>query len=187
MKERFPFREQFEPVVNVGENVELLPLSKNQYVKVDYIEPLPRLEIQLPALVAGVETADTEITQLYMENGEFAQFRILPVDPDVFITFFAQPRAQRHWATKNSVWQSIADFADPRMNPAVEKYNLNEFFQLEDEGLWMRFLSILGSPTPRIEVYGFRYCFSTLKDKPALITPIPVWAYHGKVVSSPRA
>ena len=83
MKERFPFREGFEPIVNVGENLCLLPLTDTatvkKYVKVIYIESLPFLEHDFGAVVAGVESDEIEFEELHMNDSELGHFRILPI------------------------------------------------------------------------------------------------------------
>ena len=182
MKERFPFKEEFEPVVNVGENLQLLPLKDEKtgfkYVKVLYIESLPFLEHDFGAIAAGVPTAQIEFNQLYMDDNEIGQFRVIPVVDDVFITNLAQPRAQPRWTTRNSAWRSLYEIADPRNNPLMEKYHLNEIFQHEDDGLWVILQSVGGVAVSTVACYGFRYVFERLEKKPTVFTPVPVRGYR---------
>ena len=184
MKERFAFKEEFEPVVNIGENLQLIPKKKTGtgelYVKVLYVEALPYFERDFGALAAGV-TAPIEFTQLYMEDGEVGQFRIIPVVDNLLITELAQPRAQRRWATKNASWTSLAEWADPRNNPLMEKYHLDEIFQYEDTGLWVTLTAAAILAASRIGCYGFRYVVEELKQKPTVFTPIPVEGFRSKI------
>ena len=181
MKERFPFKEGFEPIVNVGENLCLLPLQdKNtglKYVKVLYIEALPFHITNFGVIAAGV-TGDTEYTNLYVEDNEIGQFRIVPLVDDLFITYLAQPRANRRWVTKNATWQSLYEIGDPRDNPLMEKYHLNEIFQHEDDGMWIQLTSVGGVAAGNIGEYGFRYVFEKLDERPTVFTPIPVGGYR---------
>ena len=185
MKERFPFKEEFEPVVNVGENLQLLPLTNKEtgalYVKVMYIEALPYHERDFGAIGAGVTTAETELNDVYMADGELGQFRFVVVDDDVYIVHFAQPRAVRRWVTKNTSWESLAEFPDARTNPMMEKYSLHEFFQKDDDRVYVRVYSVGGVAVSRIGLYGFRYVYEKLTVRPTVFTPIPVRGFQGVV------
>lgn len=182
MKERFPFKEEFEPVVNIGENLQLLPLKDEKtgfkYVRVLYIESLPFLEHDFGVIAAGVVTPQTNFTELHMIDNELGQFRVIPLVDDLFITTLAQPKAQYRWVTKNSSWQSLYEIDDPRNNPMMEKYHLNEIFQHEDDGLWMQLTTVGGLAASPVGCYGFRYVFERLEKKPTVFTPIPVRGYR---------
>lgn len=183
MKERFAFKEEFEPVVNIGEIVQLFPLKDKEtgwkYVKVLYIEALPLLQHDFGVIAAGA-VAQVEFIELYMDADEFGQFRVVPVVDDFTLDQLAQPRANRRWVTQNSNWQSLFEVADPRNNPLMEKYHLNEIFQHEDDGLWVVPSSVGGLAVSTIACYGFRYVFEVLKKKPTVFTPIPVRGYRSK-------
>ena len=184
MKERFPFKEGFEPVVNVGENLCLLPIKETatgfKYVKVLYIEALPFLEHDFGAVVAGVESAELEFDELYMNDNELGHFRVIPLVDDLIISHLAQPKATRRWVTKNSSWESLYEIGDPRNNPMMEKYHLNELYQHQDDGLWIRLTSVGGVAAGEIGCYGFRYVFEMLTTKPTVFTPVPVQGYRTK-------
>lgn len=184
MKERFPFKEEFEPVVNMGENLQLLPLKSNKtgelYAKVLYIESLPYMEHDFGAIGVGVTTAQISFAELHMGDHELGQFRIIPVVDDVLIAELAQPKAMRRWVTKNSSWTSLAEWADPRNNPLMEKYHLDEIFQYEDDGIWVRLSSVGGVAVSTIGCYGFRYCLEILDRKPTVFTPVPVRGFRSK-------
>jgi len=181
MKERFVFKEEFEPVVNIGENVQLFPLKDKKtgykYAKVVYIESLPFLLHNFGVIAAGA-VAEVEFTQLYMDDNEFGQFRVIPLVDDFTLNQLAQPRASRRWVTRNSNWQSLYEIADPRTNPMMEKYHLNEIFQHEDDGLWVIPSSVGGVAAGNIGCYGFRYVFEVLEKIPTVFTPIPVRGYR---------
>lgn len=181
MKERFAFKEEFEPVVNIGENVQLFPLKDDKtgvkYVKVLYIESLPFLLHDFGAVAAGA-VAQVEFVELYLDDNEFGQFRVVPLVDDLTIDQLAQPRVNRRWVTRNSNWQSLYEFADPRMNPMIEKYHLNEIFQHEDDGLFVVPSSVGGLAVSTVGCYGFRYVFEKLETKPTVFTPIPVRGYR---------
>ena len=185
MKERFPFKEGFEPVVNVGENLCLLPIKDEdtglKYVKVLYIESLPFYAHDFGVVGVG-ESAETSFAELHMDDNELGHFRLVPLVDDLIITHLAQPKAQRRWVTKNTSWESLYELADPRNNPMMEKYHLNEIFQHEDDGLWVRVTSVAGvAAGDHLGCYGFRYVFERLSRKPTVFTPIPVQGYRAVV------
>lgn len=184
MKERFPFKEGFEPVVNVGENLKLLPLKDTltgvKYVRVLYIEALPFYSHDFGVLAAG-ESAEIEFTEMYMDDNELAQLRLVPLVDDVIITHLAQPKAQRRWVTKNTTWESLYEIGDPRNNPMMEKYHLNEIFQHEDDGLFVKLTSVVGVAVSTVGCYGFRFVFEKLEKRPTVFTPIPVEGYRAVV------
>lgn len=180
MKERFAFKEAFEPVVNVGENLHLNPLIAKDtgklYVKVGYIEALPYTEIDLGAIAAGVPLGITELITCYMDDNELGQFRFVVVDDDVVISEFRQPQASSRWVTENTQWESLVEWADPRNNPMMEHYHLHEFFQWQDDRCWINATSVGGVAVSRVGFYGFRFVVEKLKKKPTVFTSVPV---HG--------
>ena len=182
MKERFAFKEEFEPVVNVGENVLFLGIKEKdtglKYGKILYIEALPLLVHDFGVIAAGVPTPQTEFIELYLDDNEFGQFRVIPIVDDVLISNLAQPRANPRWITRNSAWTSLFEIADPRNNPMMEKYHLNEIFQHEDDGLWVILTSVGGVAVSTVACYGFRYVYETLTKTPTVFTPIPVRGYR---------
>ncbi len=182
MKERFAFKEAFEPVVNVGENLHLNPLSSKGtgelYVRVKYIEALPYTERDFGAIAAGVPLGITELIECYMEDNELGQFRFVIVDDDVVMSHFAQPQASRRWVTENTQWESLVEWADPRNNPMMEKYHLHEFYQWEDDKCWIDLTSVGGVAVSRVGFYGYRFVIEKLAKKPTVFTSVPVHGYR---------
>jgi len=182
MRERFAFNENFEPVVNVGENVQFLGVKEKltgaKYARVLYIESLPLLIHDFGAIAAGVPTDQIQFEELYLSDNEFGQFRFVPVVDDVIISNLAQPRANPRWITKNAAWTGLYEIADPMNNPMMEKYHLNEIFQHEDDGLWVRLTSVGGVAVSTVACYGFRYVYETLTEKPTVFTPVPVRGFR---------
>ena len=184
MRERFAFKEEFEPVVNVGEILHPLPMQGKDmdklYVKVLYIEALPYHERDFGPIGAGLTTGVTELIDVYMDDNELGQFRFVVVDDDVEIFWFAQPQASRRWVTENTQWGSLAEWADPRNNPMMEKYHLHEFFQWEDDRCWVDLTTVGGVAASRIGFYGFRYVVEVLDKVPTVYTSIPVHGFRSQ-------
>jgi len=151
-----------------------------KYVRVLYIEALPFYPHDFGVIAAG-ETAEIEFSALYMDGNELGHFRLVPLVDDLIITHLAQPKASRRWVTKNTSWESLYEFADPRNNPMMEKYHLNEIFQHQDDGLYVRLTSVGGvAAGDQLGCYGYRYVFEKLTAKPTVYTPIPVQGYRTK-------
>lgn len=163
------FGEGFTPVVRVGENLELQKSDTESlgYYKVLYIEPLPHHVHDFGALNTVASTGDTEVTDLYMPDGELAQYWIVPLD-DIEVTV-SQPKARKRYATKNYVhiitpfiWQVAPQ--------------LTRIYMWEDEKVYFD----VKNPTKynramhRFLTFGWRLILKKLSAKPPQSTPIPI-------------
>lgn len=163
------FPESFEPVVRKGDNVELLKSDKDilGYYTVKYIEPLPRKQHDFGAINNETSSGDTEVTDLYMNDGELAQYRMILLD-DMEVTI-SQPKAKKRHATKSYVHT---------MTPYTVQAapHLTQFFIFEDEKVFFD----VKNPTKyvrgihRIMYLGWRFILEKLPSKPATFTSIPI-------------
>lgn len=147
------FEPDFKPIQRENGFIKTLP--REDFFKVLYVEPL----VELPprdfgSVNANTNLADQEYTQLYMNDGELGQYRLIPID-DIVITV-NQPRAQVRFANRN-VTGRITRFQEPPL--WSKRYNLAELFVFEDDKV---FVSI-NNPTnyvqqkTRVQPIGFRY------------------------------
>lgn len=190
MVDRGIFKKDFEPIVQPGEYIEVWPTPKSptkKYYKVEMVLPLPLLEVDvcdsehLDGNVTTSESNEVEIDDIYLNDGEIAHLRMIPRD-DFAITHLAQPKARRHMVTKKKAWQIQTILDDPRTNPAVECLQLNEVFQFEDTGFWIKVKSNSATLTAaRIEFFGWRLIVSGVDSVPNGVKPtrIPVEGYPG--------
>jgi len=106
------YGKEFEPVVEIDQNLAVLTESGWQYFVVGYIEPLPPSEdfIKDFGTLADNGTAtDQEITLVEMKDNELGQFRFKPLD-EINIKV-AQPAAASRFSIKNKqvrVTQSVS-------------------------------------------------------------------------------
>ncbi|RLJ08586.1 MAG: hypothetical protein DRP12_00025 [Candidatus Aenigmatarchaeota archaeon] len=152
-----------EPVALPGENIVILP--DNKPFRVAWIEPLPAIDKDFGSLAAGAETGDTEVTDVYTDENQLVQFRIIPLD-DVEVTV-KQPRAKGRWVTKVVQAKLIKD------NPHD---NLAEMFQFEDRGLFFNVKNPTSYtlPASRVRLVGFRFVLEPLSEMPEKKTYVVV-------------
>ena len=124
------FAPSFEPIVKVGENVKIIKGGTDKDViglfRVKYIEPLPEKKHDFGAIAANTSLENQEVTDLYLSDGEFAQYRLLPLE-DMEITV-VQPAGKTRFATKayaNKITPLTAQIAP----------HLNQVFVYEDEAI----------------------------------------------------
>lgn len=186
--DRRVYREVFEPIVQAGEFIQTFPTVK--FYKVLCIYPLPLLPVNmcgsehLNADITTTESAEDEIDDVYLGKNEFAQLRVVPIE-DFFISWMGKPKARVYMTTRNKAWRIPAQQDDARLNPAVEYMHLNEIFQFEDTGFWIKVTSHSAtiSTTGRLAFFGFRFILKEVKktDIPANIRPtiVPTEGYPG--------
>jgi len=163
------FSLQFVPVVRKGENLELIKNDTDilGYFRVLYIEQLPQVDSDFGSINKESSTGDTEITNLYMPDGELAQYHCICLD-DLELTI-SQPKAKKRFAAKNVVHAltALAQQVAP---------NLSAFFVWEDEKVYFD----AKNPTKynrkrnRVRFIGFRFILEKLTVKPGVFTTIPI-------------
>lgn len=181
--ERGLYLKDFEPIVQPREFLETYPTKK--YYVVDIIYPLPLLEVDLTdsdhlnAAVTTTESAEIEIDDVYLDDGEISHMRIIPRD-DFRITWMGKPKARVYMTTRNKAW-SIPGIDDPA-GVAIEFLNLNEIFQFEDTEMYIKVTANAGSVDPaRLEFFGYRMIVKEISSVPGGVKPtkIPVEGYPG--------
>lgn len=120
---------KFEPVAKIGENLIFTPLNsyayKNGrpvYYKISYIEPIPAVYKDFGSISASSSLSNQEVTDLYLEDYQLGQYRVIPID-DVKIEI-SQPQATARYTTK-----SYTSYVDRLTYPE----NILEFFILSDD------------------------------------------------------
>ena len=185
MVERKLYAKYFEPIVQPGEYLELYPSNKKKYVLADAIYPLPLLVVDLcdadhlNTTVTTTESGEVEIDDVYVDDNELVHMRMIPYD-DFSVTWLAKPKSRVYLTIKNKTWK-IPKLDDP-MGVAVEFFNLNEVFQLEDTEMWAKVTANAGTLTQaRLLFFGYRFILKDVTSVPSGVKPtkIPVEGYPG--------
>jgi len=164
------FREIFEPIVKVRENIRLLPVGT--FWEVLFVEPLHPIEYDFGSINAGASTGDTEITDLYMREGELAQYRVILLD-DITITV-KQPKAKTRYATEEKVTE-----ISPFSHQIFKTMHPNEIFIFEDEKCYF----VAKNPTRynrdvnRVRFIGWKFVLKSIAQ-PEKWTDIPIEGYE---------
>jgi hypothetical protein len=188
MVDRKVYAEKFEPVVQAGEFIQTFPKGKYYVVKAIYTLPLLPVNLcdsdHLNASITTTESAEVEIDDVYLDDNELAQLRMVPVE-DFYVSWVGKPKARPYYTTKNKTWQVPALQDDARLNPANEYLHLNEIFQFEDTEMWIKVTSHSAtiSTTGRLAFFGYRFILQEVKeaDIPKGIKPtvIPTEGFPG--------
>ena len=188
MVDRGVFKEKFEPILQAGEFLQTFPKKKFYVVKAIYSLPLLPVNLcdsdHLNTTITTAESAEVEIDDVYLDDLELAQLRMVPIE-DFFVSWMGKPKARPYMTTKNKTWQIPALQDDARLNPANEYLHLNEIFQFEDTEMWIKVTSHSAtiSTTGRLAFFGYRFILEEVKeaDIPRGIRPtvIPTEGYPG--------
>ena len=189
MVERKVYKERFEPIVQPHEFFQTFP--KIKYYEVQAIYPLPLISVDLcdanhlnATLVAAAESAETEVNDVYLDDGELSHMRMIPRE-DFDITWLAKPKARPFMAIKNVIAHLPTYYDDPRTNPAIEYLHLNEIFQFQDTKMWVKATSNVNLAAAHLDFFGFRMIIEEIaKAKvPSGIRPtvLPTEGYPGSV------
>jgi len=162
------FLEEFKPIVQIEQNVKLIPL--NRYYEVEWIEPIPLFVKDFGRIAAGGTKTEQEVKKVYVENGKLAQYRAVPLD-DIKISV-RQPRALRKYSLRTiGAYITKATLA---FNPEL---NILEFFQFEDEPVFFDIVN----PTryeiamSRVGFLGYQYLLKEI-PMPDVYTVVPIEA-----------
>jgi len=179
------YLEKFEPIVQPREFLETFPKKKFYRVEMVYILPLFSVDLcdadHINDDVTTAESVEVEIEDIYLDDDEIAQYRMIPRD-DFNITYMAKPRARQYLTIRNKVFSVPTMFDDPRTNVAIEKLNLNEIFQFENTEMWVKATSnALVLTEARLEFFGFRLIVTPISTLPDGVRPtrIPTEGYPG--------
>jgi len=189
MVERKVYKEVFEPIVQAHEFFQTFP--KIHYYRVLAIFPLPLISIDLcdaehlnAALVANVESAEVEIDDIYLVNGELSQVRMIPRE-DFDLTWVAKPKARPFFTIKNVIAHVPTYYDDPRTNPAIENLHLQEIFQFQDTKMWVKATSNVALAAAHLDFFGFRFIIEEIgkSDIPSGLRPtvLPTEGWSGSI------
>ena len=167
------FEERLSPSAQIGDNLELIPEDhpKKGFYRVEYIEQIHPIDYDFGSLAAGTEGTDTEITDLYMDDLELAEYVTHLVD-DLELSV-KQPFAKTRFKTK-SVVTRITKLAT-QLDPLLSR---NRIFVIEDEKVYFvpKNPTKYARPSNKVRFQGWRYILTELKVKPEKYTRIPVGA-----------
>lgn len=193
MVERKVYKERFEPIVQPHEFIQTFP--NIHYYEVLAIFPLPLISVDIcdanhlaAALVAGVESAEVEIKDVYLVDGELSHMRYIPRE-DFDITWMAKPKARPFYTIKNVTAHLPTYYDDPRTNPANEYLQLHEIFQFQKIKMWLKATSNVALDEAYLDFFGFRLIIDERKraEIPKGIRPtvVPTEGWSGEVPKVP--
>ena len=151
------FNEKFEPIASIGDKALLMTNTGNYLVDVVWIEPVPHLKVTTNTITAGSELT-REMEEIYVEDDEFAQWRMKIETANVYLTEHTAPEAGRYYATR----KTSGDVPDSSSydDDAVSYWQLTEFYQFQDTTRKMTFKNNGGSDTSAdIHFYGYIFVF----------------------------
>lgn len=191
MVDRGVYRKELEPIVQANEFVQTFP--KIHYYRMLAVYPLPLISVDIcdaltghlnAALVAATESAEAEIPEVYLEEHEISQLRMIPRE-DFDVTWLAKPKARPFLTIKNVVARIPTEYDDPRTNPAIEDLNLNEIYQFEKTKMWLKATSNVALAAAHIDFFGFRFIIEevTRAEIPKNLRPtvLPTEGWSGEV------
>ena len=160
-----PFKEEFEPIVRVGENI-AIPKSatEREYYQVTYVEPVQPIIIGV-SLTASEQKHEYELKEVELEDNEAGQWRMEVLDlVNVGMNY---PAAAAKWTTKSSL-----TYASP-----LSGENFLEFYTHKDDVPTLYLTNpITEAQTVRIMVWGFKYALKKLDYEPSEYTVFPAYS-----------
>lgn len=150
------YEKDFEPIIDIDQNLSVLTENGWEDFIVGYIEPLPPSEdfVKDFGLLADDGTAtDQEITLVEMKNNELGQFRFEPLD-EINIKV-GQPQAAARFSIKNKVVRvtRLSTIRDPTLKHT-------EFFVFEDNNVYFTEVKNESGGSlakTRVQFYGYRF------------------------------
>lgn len=142
-----------KPVVSEGQTLKVLPVEDYGYYRVNYVEALPEIVIDFGALTAGsTTTTDTELSKLYVQDGEIAQYEMQVLD-DIELTL-KQPKSSTRFAAKNS--SCVISKLNQQANGPR---NMSKIYVVEDDAAYMSVKNPTNYTTPvaRVRFVGWRF------------------------------
>lgn len=174
MPDRIIHSWNFEPVVQIEEKVLLLTSEGKIPAKVVWIEPFPYYEIDFGAITAGSTTEEKELSDLYVEDDEFAQYRFKILTDNVILFEHSCPRAAKYYATKSKLGWVNYGSAYEAITP-LSRLQLTEFFQYKDTSRYWK-LKNTGSANvseSKVAFFGYIFKFEEISRIEKPYTPIP--------------
>lgn len=179
-----PITEKFLPIASVGDKALLMTNTGYYLVDVTWVEPVPLLEVTTNTITNG-STLTREMTEIYVEDNEFAQWRMKIATTGVKLVAHNAPEAGTYYSTKNATGE-IPD-ASSYTDNVISYWQLTEFYQFKDITRKMKFENDSGSDTTAtLDFYGYIYVFanpvqySRITDVPKPYVPVPVVARNAR-------
>lgn len=164
---------QFDPVVQIGERVLLITNTRRIPAEVTWIEPVPYLEKDFGAITAGTNCDETEVDEVYVEDGEFAQWRMAVLTSDVILYRHSCPRATPYYVLKKS--EGYLPDSTAYAYESAKRWQLTEFYQYQDLSRYM-ILRNNGSgdvTSSKVAFIGYVFQFDELDRMEKPYTGIP--------------
>lgn len=181
-----PITEKFLPIASVGDKALLMTNTGYYLVDVQWVEPLPLLKVTTDSIAAG-STLTREMTEIYVEDNEFAQYRMKIDTAGVYLTAHNAPEAGTYYATKNATGEipPASDYTDN----VISYWQLTEFYQFKDRTRRMTFENTTtAATTATVDFYGYIYVFANpvqykhLNDVPKPYIPVPTVARNARAL-----
>ena len=174
MPDRIIHNWNFTPVVQIDERVLLLTANGRIPAKVVWIEPFPYYEIDFGSISAGSTSDEKELSDLYVEDDEFAQYRFKILTENVILYEHNCPKAAKLYATKKTLGWVNYGSAYEAITP-LSRLQLTEFFQYKDTDRYWKLKNVGTTDVSESKVAFFGYIFKFEEipriEKP--YTPIP--------------
>ena len=174
MPDRIIHNWHFTPVVQIGERVLLLTSEGDIPARVTWIEPIPWIEIDFGAITAGNTTDEREMEELYVEDNEFAQYRMRILTDNVVLWRHACPKAVVYYATKEE-YPYVPPASTYDAIDALKRDQLTEFFQYKDTKRFIQLKNIgtTGVTESKVAFFGYIFQFEKLPkaEKPYTVIP----------------
>lgn len=157
------YEKDFEPIIDIDQNVSVLTEDGWKDFVVGYSEPLPPSEdfVKDFGVLADNGTAtDQEITLTEMKSNELGQFRFEPLD-EINIKV-GQPQAAARFSIKNKVVQAtrLSAIRDPTLKHT-------EFFVFENNNVYFTEVKNESGGSlakTRVQFYGYRFVLKEWKE-----------------------
>jgi len=161
MPDRITHSWHFEPVVQIGERVLLMTNIGLILGEVTWLEPVPSLVVTTDTITNG-QTLDREMKEIYVEDNEFAQWRMQIITDGIYLIEHRCPNASPYWVTKHAEGQ-LPPASNYNVIEPVKRLQLTEFYQYKDTSRYMKFLNNSGSDTTAtIQFFGYIFQFEEI-------------------------
>lgn len=178
MPDRIIHNVDFEPVVQIGERVLLITPQGRIPAEVTYIEAIPWVEIDFGSLDPGEESEARELEELYVDENEFAQWRVVVITDNLKIVEHKCPAAAVYYTTKKGAVGEIPDYSTLSTYEPLKNLQLTEFFQYKDTKRYMKVQNV-GTSTlteSKVAFFGYVFVFEKLPREEKPYTAIPCMA-----------
>lgn len=175
MVERKLFNEKFEPIVQPGEYIRIVPKKEEyEFFVVEYVEAIPSIEKDFGAIKAG-ETVTKECGEIQLMDSELGQWRFIPITDGLYVIGIRKggEKASPFWQTKNTTGRVGKELLNYK---ATENLQMTEFFNYENEDVYFDLYNSTTTDMSESKVlfFGYVLSLSPIKEKPSVYKVIPL-------------